>query len=112
MTSIKVSLPAVVGLLAMMVSGAAQAQHRDREITLVNHAHAPVFAVYVASSGSDAWQGNLLSGAGLRPNHAVDVGVKRAEPCRFDFKTVFADGSSRIRRNVDACSVSIYTLTD
>jgi hypothetical protein len=112
MSRTMLSLPAVAALMAMMVSGAAQAQQRDREITLINHAHAPVLTVYVASSGSDTWQGNLLSSAGLRPNHAVDVGVKRTGPCRFDLKTVFADGSSLIRRNVDACSVAIYTVTD
>jgi hypothetical protein len=98
-------------LCSTALAAPAHAQRYYREIVLVNQSHAPVAAFYASNVGHDAWADNLLEGARLRPNHYVSLDLDGGY-CRFNFKTVFADGSSVIRHNVDACVVTTYTVTD
>ena len=52
-------------------------------------------------------------GIRLRPNHYVELDLDNATGrCRFDFKTVYADGTSVIRRNVDACTFTKYEIAN
>jgi len=52
-------------------------------------------------------------GIRLRPNHYVEIDLDDANGhCRSDFKTVYADGTSVIRRNVDACTFTKYEITN
>jgi len=49
----------------------------------------------------------------LRPNHYVEIDPDDAAGhCRFDFKTVYADGTSVIRRNVDDWPFTKYEITN
>ena len=49
----------------------------------------------------------------LRPNHYVEIDPDDAAGhCGFNFKTVYADGTSVIRRNVDACTFTKYEITN
>ena len=51
----------------------------------------------------------VLEGTRLRPNHYIELDPDDAAGhCRFDFKTVYADGTSVIRRNVDACTFTRF----
>ena len=108
MTRIALALAAVVGFC-----GTAHAQHLSHGLDLVNRSHAAVTSFYAANAGSERWDQDLLGRRGLQPNHFVQLDL--ADPtgvCRFDFKTVFADGTSTIHRNVDVCTLRIYALTD
>ena len=49
----------------------------------------------------------------LRPNHYVEIDLDDANGhCRSDFKTVYADGTSVIRRNVDDWPFTKYEITN
>jgi hypothetical protein len=112
MTRMRISLlTAVAALFGMAVAGGAQADTCCRGLVLINHAHAPVSAFYVSAAGGNMGVTNLLEGANLRQNHYVELNLNDATGyCRFDFKTVYADGTSEIRRNVDACTFNKYEL--
>jgi hypothetical protein len=102
------ALAALAGLC-----GAAHAGHFSRGIDLVNRSHATVSSFFVSDAGSERWDEDLLGRRGLQPNHFVQLDLP--DPggvCRFDFKTVFVDGTSVIRRNVDVCELRTYALTD
>ncbi len=55
----------------------------------------------------------VLEGTRLRPNHYVELYLDNITGhCRFDSKTVYADGTSVIRRNVDACTFTKYEIAN
>jgi hypothetical protein len=55
----------------------------------------------------------VLEGTRLRPNHYIELDPDDAAGhCRFDFKTVYADGTSVIRRNVDDWPFTKYEITN
>jgi hypothetical protein len=93
--------------------GAAHAGQVSRGMDLVNRSHATVSSFFVSNAGSERWDENLLGRRGLQPNHFVQLDLPDPTGlCRFDFKTVFADGTSVVRRNVDVCEQRTYALTD
>ena len=49
----------------------------------------------------------------LRPNHYVEIDPDDAAGhCGFNFKTVYADGTSVIRRNAHACTFTKFEITN
>ena len=94
-------------------SGAAHAGHPSRGIDLVNRSHATVSSFFVSNAGSERWDEDLLGRRGLQPNHFVQLDLP--DPgglCRLDFKMMFIDGTSVIRRDIDVCELRTYALTD
>ena len=68
---------------------------------------------YSATShfGSELWNTDLLGDDYLAPASSVLVNIDDGAGCRFDFKTVFDDGTTQIRRNVDVCAVERYAIS-
>jgi hypothetical protein len=104
---------AVLVMAGLSATARAQAPHVTRGLDLVNSSHATVTAFFAANAGDGRWNADLLGGRGLRPNFFAQLDLDApAGVCRYDFKTVFADGSSVVRRGVDVCASQKYTLTD
>jgi hypothetical protein len=114
MTKTRLTMLTVVTVLSgAVVAGAAHADPYSHNLELINHAHAAVAAFYASNGGGEFGAKNLLDGSNLRPNHYVDLDLIDATGyCRFDFKTVYADGTSTIRRNIDACTFTKFELTN
>ncbi len=112
MTTTRFSLlTTATALLGMAVAGAAQADTCCHALELINHAHAPVAAFFVSTAGGNLAVTNLLEGSNLQQNHYVELDLTDTTGyCRFDFKAVYADGTSEVRRNVDACTFNKYEL--
>ena len=104
----------MVALLAMMsLPTMAQARDLTRDLNLVNSSRTTVASFFAAHTGTEQWDVDLLSRRGLQPNHFVQLDVDDpAGDCRYDFKLVFNDRTSVIRRNVDICATRTYTLTN
>jgi hypothetical protein len=104
----------MIALLAMTsLATVAQASHLTRDLNLVNSSRTTVASFFASHAGTDEWNVDLLSRRGLQPNHFVQLDLEDpAGDCRYDFKLVFTDGTSEIRRNVDICAMRTYTLTD
>jgi hypothetical protein len=103
-----IALPAALGL-----GGTGSAQAYDRHVELVNATRTAVVSFHASNTASPSWEEDILGRkvlpAGYHVRINLDDGTGR---CRFDFKTRFSDGSSIVRRNVDVCAVTTYTLTD
>jgi hypothetical protein len=103
----------LAGSVLFATTMTSSAKNYDRYVEVVNNSHLAITSFYASNIGSDSWEEDIL-GHGVLPsgNHVrvnLDDGTSY---CRFDLKTRFADGTSVIRRNVDICSVTQYTLTD
>ena len=83
----------------------------DRWIELTNNTRMPIVEVYISHVRSGLWNIDLLGDDYLAPASSVLVNIDDRTGCRFDFKTVFDDGTTQIRRNVDICAVERFAVS-
>jgi hypothetical protein len=71
-----------------------------------------IVEIQIAHVGTGQWERDLLSDAILLPAQSVLVDIGDANGyCRFDIKTVFDDGTSSIRRDIDICAVERFAVS-
>ena len=81
----------------------------DRWIELTNNTRMPIVEVYISPVRSELI--DLLGDGHLAPASSVLVNIDDGMGCRFDFKAVFDDGTTQIRRNVDICTVERFAVS-
>ena len=82
----------------------------DRHIELTNNTRMAIVEIYVSRVSAGRWDVDLLGPDILGPASSILVNIDDAAGCRFDFKTVFDDGATQIRRNVNVC-VERYAIS-
>jgi len=99
-------------LCLLQTAMAPPAQAFDREIELINNTRIAIIELYVAQAGSGQWKRDLLSEDFLRPGNSLVVKIDDgANYCRYDLEVVLDDGTRRIDRNVNLCSVDGYAIS-
>jgi hypothetical protein len=84
----------------------------DRHIELTNNTRTAIVEIYAAQTGTGRWQNDLLGDEILPPANSILVDIDDgAGYCRFDLKTVFDDGSTVIRRNINLCAVGGFAVS-
>jgi hypothetical protein len=84
----------------------------DRQFELTNNTRLAIVEVYAAPVGTSRWQQDLLGDDVLPPGDSVLLEMAgRTGACRFDLKTVFDDGSSLIRRDINVCEVMRFAIS-
>jgi hypothetical protein len=105
LTVTAVAIPAVLG--------SAQAFAFDRHIVLINHSHQTITEFHASNVASTSWEEDILGDSVVRPGGAVRINLDdRTGYCRFDFKTVTESGDAVVRRGVNVCEMTTYTITD
>ena len=64
-----------------------------------------------APVSSGRWHEDLLGSEILIPAGSAVVSVDDASGCWFDFKTVFDDGTTLVRRDINVCVVQKYAIS-
>lgn len=96
--------------LAALVAFAAPASAANRHVDIVNSSGKVLKHFYASTVGTDSWEEDILGRDTLDNGETFDANIDDGTgACKYDFKGVFADGSSRVRNNVDVCSVSTFT---
>jgi hypothetical protein len=98
-------------LCALQTATGPPASALDRWVELTNNTRMPIVEVYISHARSDLWNIDLLGDDYLAPASSVLVNIDDGNGCRFDFKTVFDDGTMQIRRDVNVCVVERYAIT-
>jgi hypothetical protein len=84
----------------------------DRQLELTNNTRMAIAEILIARFGTERWERDLLGDDILAPAQSLTVEIKDREGyCRFDFKTVFDDGTILIRRNVDVCALERFAIS-
>jgi hypothetical protein len=83
----------------------------DRWIEFTNNTRMVIAEIYVSRVGAQLWNVDLLGHDLLAPASSVLVNIDDGAGCRFDLKTVFDDGTTQIRRNVNVCDVERYAIS-
>ena len=99
--------PSIAGsiLCALQATTGPPASALDRWVELTNNTRMTIAEICISRVGAQLWNIDLLGTDFLAPASSD------AEGCRFDFKTVFDDGTTQIRPNVNVCGVEKYAIT-
>src|SRR5882724_6024947 len=83
----------------------------DQWIELSNNTRMTIVEIYISHVGARLWDIDLLGTDFLAPASSVWTSIDDAAGCRFDFKTIFDDGTTQIRRNVNVCGVEKFAIS-
>lgn len=96
---------------AAMLSPAAMAE--DYRVQIINQASQPVYNFYATNVNVQQWGRDHLGDNVLMPGQSVTIDFDDGTgECMFDFKIVFKDHSEIVRRNINVCQISTYTIRD
>jgi len=110
---IKISgYPIVAGaiLCALQTATGPPAFALDRWVELTNNTRMTIVEIYISHVGVGFWNVDLLGTDFLAPASSVLVNIDDRAGCRFDVKTVFNDGTTQVRRDVDICAIARYAI--
>jgi hypothetical protein len=82
----------------------------NRHVDIVNATGKTMSEFYASNSGTDDWEEDILGSGTLADGEVFDIDVDDGTgACKFDFKAVFTDGTSHVRRGVNVCSIGKFT---
>ena len=100
----------ILGVLEIVAGSSASAF--DRRLELTNNTRMAIVEIQIAKVGTGRWEGDLLGDDILLPAQSVLVDIDDARSsCRFDIRTVFDDGTSSTRRDIDVCAVERFAVS-
>ena len=96
------------GLFVFCAVNAASAA--DRRVDIVNDTGKVMEEFYASAVDTDDWEEDILGKDVLADGEEVEIDIDDGSgACKFDFKAVFTDGTERVKRGVNVCSISKYT---
>ena len=110
----KIAAPPIIAgsiLGALQAATGPAAAALDQWVQLTNNTRMTIVEIYIPHVGAQLWDIDLLGTDFLAPASSVWTSIDDAAGCRFDFKTVFDDGTTQIRRNVNVCGVEKYAIS-
>lgn len=103
-----------LGLSALTLAGCEDGtttSSYDRYVTIVNNTNASISRFYGSNAGADSWEEDILGSDVLPAGSSVRINFDDGSGyCTFDFKAVFADGSSVVNPGIDVCTTSTVTF--
>ena len=105
--------PIVAGaiLCALQIATGPPASALDRWVELSNNTRMTIVEIYISHVGADFWNVDLLGQDLLAPAGSVLVKIDDRADCRFDVETVFDDGTTLVRRDVNICAIERYAIS-
>jgi hypothetical protein len=99
-------------LCALQAATGPPAAAFDHQIELTNNTRLAIVEVYASPVGTGRWQQDLLGDDMLAPATSMLVNIDGGTgSCRFDFKTVFDDGTNLVRRDINICEMERYAIS-
>ena len=97
------------------VSGAADAANdgKNRTVLVENISNQPLNYLYASPITSKTWEEDLLGERTLSRGQSIEANIDNGtNECQYDLRAVMADGREVIRRNINVCAVSKWTIGD
>ena len=86
---------------------------RDRRVNVVNASSQVLRELYASPVTSSSWEEDMLGANVLRRGQNIVANIDNGtNTCQYDLKVVMANGREHVRRNVNVCVVSQWTITD
>ncbi len=83
----------------------------DRKVTIVNNSGFTISYFYGSNVGTTFWEEDLLSSDVLSNGASVVVNFDDTTGyCRFDFRAIFDDGTEIVKKDVNVCEITTFTI--
>lgn len=83
----------------------------NRHVTVYNASYSTITHFYGSRVGASSWEEDILGSSVIPSGAAVDINFDDGTgACLFDFKAIFADGSTAVEQSIDVCSTSSVTV--
>jgi hypothetical protein len=100
---------AMATAFGLMLAGPALAL--DRKVMIVNNSGLTVSYFYGSNVGTTFWEEDLLASDVLSDGASVLVNFDDTTGyCRFDFRAIFDDGTEIVKKDVNVCEISTFTI--
>lgn len=105
-------MTSIVALVAGLALAAPAALAQTLSFEIKNASASTLTEFYVSPSDVDNWEDNIAS-APLEPGGTTEAAVDDGRnACRYDIRSVFADGSEAVDQDVDLCMLGTYTVSE
>ena len=94
-------------------SSYAASDRQDRHVRIINETDHTMVRFYASNIAVDSWQEDILGDDVLKPGQDVNINIDDGTGhCKYDFKAVFDNGQSLVKRNVNVCEITSYRYTE
>lgn len=95
---------------ALLLLAGSAAQAANRHVDIVNKTGMTMKHFYASSTGTDDWEEDILGRDVIEDGETFDINIDDGTgACRFDFKAVFDNGKSLVRKSINVCEISTFT---
>jgi hypothetical protein len=99
-------------LCSLQATTGPPASASERQIEITNNTRMAIIEVYASPVGMEGWHQDVLGDEILPPTNSIVVKWDvPGDYCRFDLRTVFDDGNSWVRRDVNVCELERYAIS-
>ena len=91
----------------------AASDGKNRVVTVENISNQSLNYLYASPITSKTWEEDLLGDRTLSRGQSIEANIDNGtNECQYDLRAVMADGKEVIRRNINVCAVSKWTIGD
>ena len=84
---------------------------KDRRVKIINDTSFTLRQLYGSNVGSDKWEEDVLGNDTIQPGGSWTVNFDDGSCyCYFDFKAVFSDNTSTVRRRYNVCTSTEWRI--
>ncbi|MEA3061506.1 MAG: hypothetical protein QOJ94_1287 [Sphingomonadales bacterium] len=110
---ISIALVAAAFALSAMPNAAAAADGKNRKVLVENISTQTLRELYASPVTSKTWEEDLLGQKTLTPGQSISANIDNGTPeCNYDLKAVMANGTEHVKRGVNVCAISKWTIGD
>lgn len=115
----KRALVASIALCALMAAPgidfapSADAQQLNRRVRIINNTSYTMISFQASNIRRRTWEEDMLGRSVIRPGGSFVANINDGTGfCMFDLRARFVGGRQAVRRNVNVCSVSSWTISN
>ncbi len=106
-----VMLVAAVATFSVVSAGPSEAL--DRRVKVINDSSRTMTKFQASNKSSKSWEEDILGDDILKPGQSVVVNINDGTGfCVFDLRATFKGGATVVRRNINICKISSWTIND
>ena len=86
---------------------------KNRRVTIENISSQTIYNLYASPVAATTWEEDLLGDSTIPAGQSLVANIDNGtNECNYDLKVVMANGREYIRRRVNVCAVSKWTIGD
>lgn len=107
-------LAAAAALVSLAApASAASTDGKNRKVLVENISSQTLRELYASPVTSKTWEEDLLGQRTLTAGQSISANIDNGtNECNYDLKAVMANGAEHVKRGVNVCAISKWTIGD